>query len=51
MGDEIVISMNRIGIGNIPSENFSREQSSPADVCDSLWEYSGGLCREVREVQ
>lgn len=33
MGDEIVISMNRIGIGNIPSENFSREQSSPADVC------------------
>ena len=24
---------------------------SPADVCDSLWEYSGGLCREVREVQ
>jgi len=33
MGDEIVISMNRVGIGNIPSENFSREQSSPADVC------------------
>lgn len=21
---------------------------SPADVCDSLWEYSGGMCREVQ---
>ena len=33
MCDEILISMDRVGIGNIPSENFSREQSSPADVC------------------
>ena len=32
-------------------EEMSEYLGSPANVCDSMWEYENGICKETKKIE